>query len=174
LKVAILSTPANIEIAQRYIDQSKSVLGLTHYFKRGRLCRKWKNGKEESNCNTLTRLTVLKDIRAESFDHFILVELPHGRSKVLPYYALLAVLSKARRKSVLLQDGECVPITAEILIRLARELLFFPVKFFAIFPLLLVNLVILLSIAIGVDMFESIRSRAGASSRRTTLNTPKV
>jgi hypothetical protein len=117
---------------------------------------------------------VLKDIRAESFDHFILVELPPGRSKVLPYYALLAVLSKAPQKSILMQDGECVPITAEIFIRLACELLFFPVKFFATFPLLLVNLMILLSLAIGVDLFESIRSMTRASSRRNAVDTPKV
>jgi hypothetical protein len=174
LKVAILSTPANIEIAQRYIDQSKNVLGLTHYFKRGRLCRKWKNGKEKSNCNTLTRLTVIKDIRAESFDHFILVELPHGGGKVLPYYALLAALSRAPRKSLLLQDGNFVPITAEIFIHLARELILFPIKFLAMFPLLVVNLMILVSIAIGVDLFESIRSRTGAISRRNTVDTPKV
>ena len=174
MKVAILSTPANIEIAQRYIDQSNNVLGLTHYFKRGRRCRKWKNGKEESNCNTLTRLTVLTDIRAESFDHFILVELPHGRSKVLPYYALLAVLSRAQRKSLLLQDGNFAPITVEIFIRLARELIFFPMKFLALFPLLLVNLMVLLSVGIGVDLFESIRSRTWASSRRNTVEIPKV
>ena len=174
MKVAILSTPANIEIAQGYIDQSNNAPGLTHYFKRGRRCRKWENGNEESNCNTLTRLTVLKDIRAECFDHFILVELPHGRSKVLPYYALLAALSKAPRKSVLLQDGTCVPMTVEIFIRLVHELIFFPMKFLALFPLLLVNLMILLSVAIGVDLFESIRSRAWASSKRNTAEIPKV
>ena len=123
---------------------------------------------------SLSRLTVLKDIRAESFDHFILVELPHGRSKVLPYYALLAVLSRAPRKSLLLQDGNFVPITAKIFIHLARELILFPMKFLAMLPLLVVNLMILLSVAIGVDLFESIRSRAGASSRRITVDTPKV
>lgn len=117
---------------------------------------------------------MLKDIRAESFDHFILVELPHGRSKVLPYYALLAVLSRAPRKSVLLQDGNFVPITAEIFIHLTRELILFPMKFLAMLPLLVVNLLILLGVAIGVDLFQSIRSRAGASSRRTTVDTPKV
>ena len=174
MKVAILSTPVNIEIAQRFIDQSKDGLDLTHYFKRGKLCQKWNNGKEEANRNILSRLTVLKDIRAESFDHFILVELPHGRSKVLPYYALLAVLSRAPRKSLLLQDGNFVPITAKIFIHLARELILFPMKFLAMLPLLVVNLMILLSVAIGVDLFESIRSRAGASSRRTTVDIPKV
>ena len=117
---------------------------------------------------------MLKDIRAERFDHFILVELSHGRSKVLPYYALLAVLSRAPRKSVLLQDGKFVPITAKIFIQLARELILFSVKFFAMLPLLVVNLMILLCVAIGVDLFESIRSRGGASSRRITVDTPKV
>jgi hypothetical protein len=167
LKVAILSTPANIEFAQQFVDQSPTDHDITHYFKRGKLCQKRHIGGKQS---LLNRLALLKDLRAEHFDHFILVEWPHARTKVLPYYALLAFLSKARRKSMLLQDGNTVPITDEIVVRLVGELMFVAIKFAVIFPLLLMNLIILIAVAIGVDLVCWPRSKSVTALAKNSVD----
>jgi hypothetical protein len=164
LKVAVLSTPANVEFAQQFVDRLPTDSDITHYFKRGRLCQKRHKGWEQERHKVLDRLTLFKDIRAERFDHFILVEWPHARTKVLPYYALLAFFSKAARKSMVLQDGTYIPITAELFIHLVRELIIIPIKFAAILPLLLLNFVILTSIAIGVDLICLVRSKSFTGS----------
>lgn len=159
LKVALVSTPANFEIAQRLMDGNRYGPTVTHYFKRGGVCQKRTSESSRGGHVLLSRLAMLKDIRAERFEQIVVVELPHGRTNVLPFYALVAVLSKAQGKFVVGEDGQHSPITVRSVIELIFSYSGMFLLYLFLVPFLVANFVLLLAGSLVVDALLALRSR---------------
>lgn len=159
LKVALVSTPANFDIAQRVIDGALHSSTITHYFKRGGVCQKRNSLGTGAHHVTLSRLAMIKDIRAERFEQVFVVEFPHGRTNVLPFYALVAILSKAPGKFVVGEDGRHTPITVPSVVKLIVAYSGMFLRYIALVPLLLANFVLLIAGSVVVDAILSMKSR---------------
>ena len=157
LKVALVSTPANFEIAQRLIAGNHYGPTVTHYCKRGGVCQK-RTGQSGGKVS-LRRLAMIKDIRSERFERIVVVELPHGRTKVLPFYALVAILSKAPGKFVVGEDGRHSPITVRRVGELVISYTGMFLLYLSLVPLLVANFVLLLAGSLLVDALLAVRSK---------------
>jgi len=151
LKIALVSTPGNFEIAQRVIVGSLHGSTITHYFKRGGVCQKRDSQGAFADRVTLSRLAMIKDIRAERFEQVFVVELPHGRTNVLPFYALVALLSRAPGKFVVGADGRHTAITAQSIARLLISYASMFLLYLALVPLLIANFMLLIAGSVVVD-----------------------
>lgn len=151
MKIALVSTPANLEIAQRVIEGSCHGSTITHYFKRGGVCHKSESQAVFTPNVRLSRWAMIKDIRAERFAQVHVVEFPHGRTNVLPFYALVAILSKAPGKFVIGADGRKTPITAQGLAKLIMSYSGMFLLYIALVPLLLANFALLIAGSVVVD-----------------------
>lgn len=157
LKVALVSTPGNLAIAQRLIDGNHYGPTVTHYFKRGGICQKRTGQSSSGGKVSLRRLAMIKDIRSERFEQIVVVELPHGRTKVLPFYALVAILSKAPGKFVVYEDGRHSPITARWVGELIISYTGMFLLYFSLVPLLVTNFVLLLAGSLVVDALLALK-----------------
>jgi hypothetical protein len=160
LRIALVSTPGNFEIAQRVIDGSVDPSTITHYIKRGGVCQKRNFQGAPDHHVTLSRLAMIKDIRAERFEQVCVVELPYGRTNVLPFYALIAILSKAPGKFVVFEDGRRTLITVQSVIRLTIAYSGMFLRYCALVPLLLANFALLIAGSVVVDAILSMKSRS--------------
>ena len=151
MKIALVSTPANLEIAQRVIDGSSDLSTLTHYFKRGEICQKRKFQDAFTHRVALRRLAMIKDIRTEHFERIYVAEFPHGRTNVLPFYALVALLSRAPGKFVVGADGRHTAITAQSIARLLISYASMFLLYLALVPLLIANFMLLIAGSVVVD-----------------------
>jgi hypothetical protein len=159
LRTALVSTPGNFEIAQRLIDRSLHGLTITHYFKRGGVCQKRISQDAPAHQVTLGRLAMIKDIRAERFEQVFVVEFPLGRTNVLPFYALVAILSKAPGRFVVGEDGRLTPITVQSVVKLMITYSGMILRYSALVPLLIANFTLLIAGSVVVDAILSMKSR---------------
>ena len=102
---------------------------------------------------------MLRDIRDERFDEILVVELPHGRANMLPFYALVAILSKAPGKYVVDADGGRTTITVASVARLIVTYSAMFLCYLLLVPLAIMNLGFLLAGALVVDGIVALRSK---------------
>lgn len=161
MKVALVSTPGSFDIAHRVTNGALPGATITHYFKRGRICQKRtpQSSNAEGSHVTLGRMAMLRDIRDERFDEILVVELPHGRANMLPFYALVAILSKAPGKYVVDADGGRTTITVASVARLIVTYSAMFLCYLLLVPLAIMNLGFLLAGALVVDGIVALRSK---------------
>jgi hypothetical protein len=133
------------------MEHCPKTLDVTLYFKRGNVCQKESDGIDKTFYNHF-KMELIKDIRMERFDHFMLIELPQTLIKLLPYYVLVALWSHAAQKSVLLEDGSCIPMTPKFLIHITSKLVTCFLKLVVVLPLVIVNLGVLIFLSVIVDL----------------------
>src|SRR6266545_1044567 len=159
MKVAIVSTAANFDVAQRMIDGLLHSSTITHYFKRGAVCQKRNSQSTHASHVTLSRFAMIKDIQAERFDQFFVVELPHGRTNVLPFYALVAILSKAPEKFIMCEDGHYTAVTIQSVVKLIIAYSVMFLRYISVVPLLIANVALLIAGSVVVDVILSVMAR---------------
>jgi len=158
LKTAILASPVNIDIARQFMKGSDESEQFTLYYKRGDTY--FKQGKDfERKIYNYQKIEMIKDIRREEYKHIILVELPGTNIKLLPYFVILVLFSKAEKISVLLQNGTRVPLTFCLLGRSALHIAVNVIRFFVILPMMVVNLALVIVFSSIVDLIVLIKSK---------------
>lgn len=158
MKAALLATPLNIDIARAFLAKAGNAEEYTVYFKRGNVCQKRHKESQKLIYNDY-KIAIIRDIKAEDFDHFILVELPHGYIKLLPYYVLVALLSRSPKKLVLHGDGTVSTMTYRFLIKLAFKMMGFLFKLLLLLPLAIINLFLVLVMSSLVDLGVLLESK---------------
>jgi len=151
MKTAILTTSANIGIARKFLANWQNHGDTSLYFKRGNVCHKQCGGQNTVIFNRF-KWEILRDVLRERFDNLILVELPGSPVKLLPYFAIVALASGASHRSLLFVDGSCTPLTRKDLISCLVKFFLFLLKFAAIWPLMVANLLLVVFSSVIVDL----------------------
>jgi len=87
------------------------------------------------------------------------VELPHGRTNVLPFYALVAILSKAPGKFVASEDGRHAPITVRSVSELVISYAGMFLLYLTLVPLLVANMALLIAGSLAVDALLAVKPK---------------